>query len=155
MYIISPHSLRSREVQETDLIRLKKEVPQMINLLNNPESGHLHGYALAHSQVCNADPLRFFVTETGVVVCNPRITRHTNQIISRKEGCLSFPYEPVIMVGRYNKCEVEYYEFIDGGLRGPIVSNFSGLDAEIFQHEISHMNGHYIYEDGACAEQVL
>ena len=48
---------------------------------------------------------------------------------------------------RSNKCEVEY-EVLNPITRIATkqVENMSGLQAQIFQHEIDHMDGHCIYD---------
>ena len=101
------------------------------------------GLAVAHPQITDNDPLRFFVMKTGEIIVNPVITRHTRHTVDSKEGCLTFPDEHDVIVQRYNKCEVEYEDINNLGEK--IKESLSGIKSKIFQHEIDHFDCKYIY----------
>lgn len=68
---------------------------------------------------------------------NPRITTTSdNDVISDKEGCLSFPdFFPKIK--RYNHVCVRYCN--ESG--DEIIDSFEGFTSRIIQHEIDHLDG--------------
>lgn len=143
--IITPHCKKSREVIEKDLNRVRKAIDGMVKLCNTPIGMFQGGYAVAHCQVEKKDPLKFFVTNRGEVIINPVITRHTNQIIKKKEGCLSYADKGMIEVDRYNKCEVDYTTLDE--FPKIIKGKIDGINSQIFQHEIQHFDGDYIFKD--------
>jgi len=139
--IINPHHTPSREVTEKDYKRVAKAAPQMVELCRTT------GYALAHAQVEDKDPLRFFVTNEGEIVMNPKITRHLKTSDQFLEGCLSFPGVPHTVVERYRKCEVSGLSLNADTLEAePFNSSLSGIEARVYQHEIDHMDGKNIYD---------
>lgn len=83
--------------------------------------------------------LRMFVMgtrEQQVACINPRITDKDGDPIKMREGCLSYP-GLFLNIPRYNKIEVSYFDE-----NGQEVSVWlDGLPAQVFQHELDHMNG--------------
>lgn len=83
--------------------------------------------------------LRMFVMgtrEQQVACINPRITDKADDPIKMREGCLSYP-GLFLNVPRYQKIEVTYHNE-----RGEEVTHWlEGLPAQVFQHELDHMNG--------------
>lgn len=151
MKIIKPHNILSREAIEADIPRIKKDAEKMANILANKKGElgiHPAGYALAHSQVEENDPLRFFVSSDGVVVINPKIISHTNFEQPHKEGCLTYNWDGCyhVNVPRWNKITVELRVLRDKGWSEVVTETFNGLQSKIFQHEIDHFNGNYIYD---------
>ncbi len=142
-----PHALVSREVlskEDGERVRNTKEAMQ--HLCYRTWGFHKGAYAIAHSQVDDKDPLRFFVTARGDVIVNPVIDRHTKVPVTREEGCMTFPYYKRQKVQRYNKVEVTFYRYTGGeDLQGPFTESLSGIDAQVIQHEIDHMDGKYLY----------
>lgn len=164
MKIVTPHKRISRDVVLAgDVERVLADADEMVKLMNPREQfvGRYNNfYAMAHPQVTETDPLRFFVLNPSneqfkewqsVVIINPVILRHTQATVERKEGCMSYANVAPIMVARYNKCEVEFSElrFTDDKqpyISGRVKRNLSGIQAEVFQHEIDHLNGRSIYD---------
>lgn len=68
---------------------------------------------------------------------NPRITTTSNDdILSDKEGCLSFPnFFPKIK--RYNHVCVRYFN--ESGEE--LIDSFEGFSSRVIQHEIDHLDG--------------
>ena len=56
--------------------------------------------------------------------------------LRREEGCLTWPGKKVI-ANRFTAIKVEYYD-LDGK---KYEKTFNNLYAQIFQHEINHING--------------
>jgi len=160
---VHPHLKPGRWISgKADLERVLKEAHEMILLCNVPRGRQAGGaHAIAHTQVCNTDPLRFFVLQNGMVVINPIIVNHTNYSVFKKEGCMSFPDDPMKeMVSRYHKVVAMFQSFAkkDDGtvvLTKPMTEHLTGMMAEIFQHECQHCNGHYIYDVDHGPEQCL
>ena len=72
-----------------------------------------------------------------------------------REGCLSFPFRPMIKVKRYNEIVVSYDIIsVKNDLLGkpqlaigPVKDHpLSGLAARVFQHEFEHLNGKSIFD---------
>ncbi len=151
MEIVKPHRTVSREVTAADLERVRKDASEMSKLLSNPKGIGIYpkgGFALAHCQVESKDPLRFFVSREGIVYVNPEIIRHTQHATPREEGCLtySFPGCIPILVPRWHKIVVRYQVLSSYGFSQFAEEDMKGLQAQIFQHELDHFNGVYIYE---------
>jgi peptide deformylase len=54
---------------------------------------------------------------------------------------------PPTRVKRFNKIEVKLQLLTKDGKIGPAISrSFSGVDAQVYQHEIDHARGKYLYE---------
>lgn len=161
MEIIIPHNKVSRLVTEADMQKVFEASEEIMPLLNKPAGLHRRYFAIAHAQVEKDDPLRFFVLNSMTiefgswpfnVIINPVIIRHTEHTVNSIEGCASFPLLPAITVQRWNKIEVEFSTMmIKGDTKEPVLSKRMTRPcrsnvAKIFQHEIDHLDGKYIYE---------
>ncbi len=71
-----------------------------------------------------------------ILVVNPMITKYYGTPIAFFEGCLSWPKKRVL-ADRYYKIDVSYYN-IDGEFKE---DTLSGLEAQVWQHEIDHLEG--------------
>lgn len=161
--LVTPHKLKSKPVEKEDLEKIF-DLSEGMCLFFHKKIGYYSGhYAIAHPQVDNEKPLRFFVLNTQAeamkefaergesVIINPVILRHSNYTIKKKEGCMSFANMPMKEVDRWQKCEVDYNVLGFDDNKNPIMSKrvkrqLTGLQAEIFQHEIDHLDAKYIYE---------
>lgn len=152
---VPPHKVKSRWVTSADLEYILKEGDVMMNLCVVPHGMYGNAEAIAHSQIEDKHPLRFFVTRGGMVFINPVIVSHTEHPVFKDEGCMSFPSEPIkTMIKRFNKITVRYQMLVKGEDGKPEISSpkeitYKGKIAEIFQHECAHLNGHYIYDEDA------
>lgn len=147
-YYVAPHKKKSREIKVKDLPVVVRDANILLNLCFTPIGIYGSGEAVAHSQINDKDPLRFFVTKSRELIINPVITRHTAVKVDFEEGCLSFPNEPKIMVPRWNKIEAEFYVLdteSETGISDKKTVALSGLMAKVFQHEVDHLDGIYIY----------
>ena len=142
-----PHAKVSRPVQtKKDEEVIDATWESMQKLCHLTWGLHRGAYAIAHSQVDDQDPLRFFVTMRGDIIVNPEIIRKTKIPVAKTEGCMTFPEKASTMVMRSHKCEVEFYKYVPGtGMQGPFTEAVSGVNAQVMQHEIGHMNGEYIF----------
>ena len=167
MIIIYPHDRRSKAVTADDLPRVKIDIEGMFDLSQELIDAHVMRdlYALAHPQV-TTDPLRFFILNFysnrmkesyydlfPPVIINPEIVRHTNVAVLKKEGCATFPTEPMAPIERYTKMVVRFESPFNAKTKTEDWSNLmhyenitvNGLMAQIFQHEIDHLNGKWIH----------
>lgn len=156
-----PHNKKSRFVTSADLPRVLADGKDLVALCALPRGRYNGIMALAHSQIDDIDPLRFFVLPKGRVVINPVITAHSTTIIFKDEACMSFPYNDTLRnVNRFNRITVTYQtltnspENPDPILSKPITEELKGGAAHVFQHEVSHLNGWNIYDEGFVAESV-
>ena len=76
-------------------------------------------------------------SETFQMACiNPKIINLLGEVRKKREGCLSFP-GLYLNIPRYESVEVEYYT--ESGEKK--AHTFDGLTAQLFQHEMEHMDG--------------
>lgn len=151
---VRPHRKVSREITAFDMERVKTEADIMFALCNTPIGRHTSAIAIAHPQIDYKDPLRFFVTFDRRVVINPKITRHTAVPVQNMEGCMTFNTFVQIPVSRWRKMEVEFqYIMEDGSLSAVVTSEVDNVDAFMFQHEIDHLDGKYVYDERLTKEE--
>lgn len=145
--LVPPHNGKSREVGEAELTRVVKDAHILFQLCYTKIGVFNGGKAIAHSQITTEDPLRFFVTKDEEIIINPVVIKHTRHTVDSSEGCLTFPSLPPCIIQRWNKCEVEYNILTkDLKLSKRVAENLSGLRAKVFQHEIDHFDGLYVYK---------
>lgn len=163
-YVKNLTTERSREVTEADVERVLKDSYDIYLLCYVPRGVHANGaHAIAHCQVTDDDPLRFFVSREGAIFINPEIVKHTKKLDMKPEGCMSFADKSPKPVERFYKCEVKYQMINDEALeevngRMKLRNDFDGelfvthelqvkgIQAQVFQHECDHMEGKHIYE---------
>lgn len=140
--ILPPHKKISVPVNEYSEIEDDCEKMKIMLEKNNFSNGR-KGFAIAHCQV-SYEPFRFFVTLPDVyeeqVIINPKILKKEDKF-SARECCLSFPYRGEKKVSRFNSIVAKYLDFE----MKEHEDNFTGLIAQIFQHEIEHFSGLNIY----------
>lgn len=158
-HYVEPHRKKAREVTEKDLLKVLEDGHILFNLCYTQRNKYSGAFAVAHSQINNKDPLRFFVTKEEEIIINPVVTWHTKVPIINEEGCTSYPdKDPYSFVKRFNKCGVEYYTIEQDKEKStddkPVFKlsekkeeEINGRRSKVFQHEIDHMDGVYIYDD--------
>ena len=95
-----------------------------------------NGEGLAANQI--GLPYRAFAIRANpVIVCfNPLIVDLATSVSTKEEGCLTFP-GIFTNVTRYDGIKVRYAE-----PNGQIVTKkFMGMTAQVYQHELDHLNG--------------
>jgi hypothetical protein len=103
------HNKKSRWVGAVDIPRVLSDGKDLVAMCNLPRGKYSGIAALAHSQIDDKDPLRFFVLPNGMVIINPVIMTHTKAPITKAEGCMSFPDNEIKKdVTRFNKITVNY-----------------------------------------------
>ncbi|MFA6325319.1 MAG: hypothetical protein WCX46_03800, partial [Candidatus Paceibacterota bacterium] len=55
---VNPHKLNSRDVLESDLLRVAEESKVLFNLCSLPYGNHMSAEAMAHPQIDDKDPLK-------------------------------------------------------------------------------------------------
>lgn len=150
--MVKPHSKISREVLESDIERVVKEANVLYNLCFIPDGLSNGARAMAHSQIEDKDPLRFFVTAKRDIIINPVITRHTKTTVDSLEGCRSMADRPPIIVQRWHKIETEFQTLIIDPdnkdkfkFSSVLKEELSGLEAKVWAHELNHLNAIYIF----------
>lgn len=136
--VIKPHDKKSREVTDTDIDRVIEDAQKMFKLCVN---GCI---ALAHSQIEDKDPLRFFVTPDKIFI-NPVITRSTKAFVKSEEGCRTFSGKEPVQIDRHYRIEFEFQVIDMHRLSEIQKAKVKGLSAFVVQHEIDHMDAKYIY----------
>lgn len=98
---------------------------------------------------------RMFVMGAGdfeTVCINPRIVDLSEDavLVRKREGCLSYP-GLFLYVPRYENVQVEYTDE-----SGQVINTWlSGITAQVYQHELDHMNGIvYTEKVGPLAKQM-
>jgi peptide deformylase len=140
---------------------LLKDANDMVIICQIPIGLASGGKALAHTQINDKDPLNFFVLAGGMAIINPEVVNHTEALVERDEGCLTHPFKPSKTMKRYNKVTVKFRTLCGPGPGGlPELTdikedNLNGEIANIFEHEIAHLNGHCIYDEGAKPSDCL
>jgi peptide deformylase len=118
----------------------KVEIEDHIQDLHDTLEDNSHGVALASNQI-RPDGWRIFVVRDGrdlpTVMFNPSwVVLDDDLIMPVQEGCLSIP-ELMLYAPRHQTIRVMWQDR-SGKTWGKIVS---GLDAQIVQHEVEHLNG--------------
>jgi peptide deformylase len=145
-HYVKPHKKISKNVRERDLSIVMRDAHIMYNLCYTQHGLYAGALAIAHPQINDKHPLRFFVTHERKIIINPVMVNHTRHPVERMEGCLSFPDRRMTLVKRYHKCEFEYQTIGDNGdLTDTIHADLSGTLAAIYQHELNHLDGVYIF----------
>lgn len=144
---VKPHRKVSRDVTPDDVKRVAEEAHVMYNLCFCAWGMYRSGFAVAHPQIDDKDPLRFFVTAKKEIIINPVITNHTKVPVKSLEGCLTMPLIPQVSVSRFNKCVVGFNTLTkDGSLSERLHKELSGQESRVWQHEIDHFDAIYIFD---------
>jgi peptide deformylase len=108
-------------------------------------AGHRNAVGLAANQ-CSLDDERFMQNvfalrnlkeNTWKLIINPKIDKYFGMIEPKLEGCLTWVGKS-ILADRYRAINVSYDD-IDGNHHINVL--LKGFEAQIFQHEINHLNG--------------
>lgn len=169
LHIITPPHLRvAREVE--DPLAVLPEALDILRGIRNkafsfPGSPYQECYAIAQPQVSDR-PLRYFVLNDGerfqevvkqyggLVIVNPHLEhKDKTSRLMWKDGCMSYPFRPVVKVKRYTEIDVSYDIITD--VEGKLLTkpkvekirnkHLSGEAALVFLHELEHLNGKSIY----------
>lgn len=127
-----------------DPTQLRSLAFEMFGLMKNND-----GVGLSANQV--GRDVRMFVMRgfkgwgfrDAIVAINPSITGVGGGKKKAIEGCLSYPRK-IALVERHNEIEVEYTD-LDGDKMRVMMTD---MYARIFQHELSHLNGLTMFDDG-------
>jgi peptide deformylase len=112
---------------------MQPEIQKFIRQMRKTQAAY-NGLGLSANQV--GIGFRMFVIGDGIVCFNPKIVATHGEPIRKAEGCLSFP-GLYLNVPRYGSIDVEYFDE-NANL---VSTNFDGLTAQVYQHELDHMNG--------------
>lgn len=147
---VEPHWKVSREVTDKDMEKVMEDAEKMYKLCTIKRGLYPSLLAIAHPQIDDKDPMRFFVTCNGDVVINPVIIRHTNNSQKNIEGCATFPMDMPVEKSRWYKITAEHYipDISEDVVKiGPkVIAKLKGIEARFFLHELDHLNGKNIYD---------
>jgi peptide deformylase len=128
------HSKLSQVMPEFHITQIMQpEIQKFIRQMRKTQAAY-NGLGLSANQV--GIGFRMFVIGDGIVCFNPKIVATHGETIRKAEGCLSFP-GLYLNVPRYGSIDVEYYDE-NANL---VSTHFDGLTAQVYQHELDHMNG--------------
>ncbi len=146
-FYVKPHKKVSVPVTDKHIKILRQDAENMVHMCQTPHGMYPSAFAIAHPQINDKKPLRFFVTHAGEIIINPVIIKHTEYMVDSREGCMSFSDWPMVTVKRWHKIEVEYQTLdLADKLTEKRVKKLSGRDAYIYSHEIDHMDAKYIFD---------
>ena len=129
----------SAEIQDVSDKKFEELIPQMIEAMHRED-----GVGLAAPQVGVNVRLITIYTKKGDLVCfNPKIVKKSLFKSLLHEGCLSVPGK-YGQIKRHRSVRVQFTD-PEGALR---MLETHGLLAQIFQHEVDHLNG-TLYVDKA------
>jgi peptide deformylase len=80
--------------------------------------------------------LKDLKTKEWSLILNPIITEYIGMKELKEEGCLTWPHK-IIVAERYRAVRVSYFNMRKEKCEG----FFKGFEAQIWQHEINHLNG--------------
>lgn len=161
---VEPHNKKARWVTEADIPRVIEDATLMSEMCLVGRGDYVIADAIAHTQINDEDPLRFFVvhdhsTNESHIIVNPVIFDGGGDVLIAEEGCMSFPDEPMKNVGRWANIRIRYQTIgnsVSPETGEPVGEPFltettrqniySGK-ARLFQHEVQHLNGHNIYDE--------
>lgn len=146
---VFPHKKVSRPIVNEDYDFVMEEVKTCNAACYVKRGKYPSGFAVAHPQINDKDPVRMFVFANGIYIINPKVIRYSKTIHLNKEGCLSHPEKDMIDVFRYHKLTLDYDIFNPEKklVKASYPIEATGRDARIIQHEIDHLNGITIYDD--------
>ena len=144
---VAPHTKVSRDVTQDDVGRVITEAEIMHQLCFTPRGIYPSAVAIAHPQIDDQDPLRFFVTLAGEIIINPVISSTTKTTVDNVEGCMSYPDNKMKKVQRFNVLELSYQTVMKNGeLSEVLQKSCSGKLAKIIQHETDHLDAKYVFD---------
>ena len=150
------HTKLSRTVTSEDIPRVVKEAMILGELCHTANGIYGGANAVAHPQIDDQDPLRFFVSSSGEIIINPVIIRHTKVPVDSVEACTSFPTKEPKTVQRFHKIGVRFKQLTLEKELSPLrEEDFSGPEAKAMQHEIEHCQGHCIFDENHNPEWCL
>lgn len=136
------HPKLAEKLEEFDLFQITRpEIQKFIKQLKLTMLTY-GGLGLSANQ-CGVR-FRMFVMGSNdfqMVCINPEIVETIGEPVKMREGCLSYP-GLYLNVPRYNKIVVEHFDHL-GEYN---TTTLEGISAQVYQHELDHMNG-VVYTD--------
>jgi len=117
---------------------------ELLEFLNFAKS-QTNAVGLAANQ-CSLDGERFMlpvfairnmVTKNWSLIIDPHITEYSGIKEIKGEGCLTWKHMTIV-AERHRKIKVDYFDFLGNHHQGEIIK---GFEAQIWQHEVNHLNG--------------
>ena len=155
MQIILPHKNISKKVESWG--EIKGAVKGIKELMKKKDfvGKWKDAFSIHHSQV-SEDPYNFFIPHANLVkeksfrsdvIINPVILEASKKDLQYcREACMSYAQEKTKKLKRYCKIRVRYQIKRWYGFQ-TVEEEVEKLVAQIFQHEIDHSKGIYIYDN--------
>ncbi|QFR39765.1 peptide deformylase [Candidatus Gracilibacteria bacterium 28_42_T64] len=131
----------SDQVKQSEIKKIEKLGNQMIKYVKNPDN---NGVGLAAPQV--GVNKRLIVVSLlkdrddedfkTIMMINPEILTHSDNMDKEEEGCLSIPG----MKGNVERYHTIKLKYLDGKGKDRVLL-LEGVSSRIVQHEIDHING--------------
>lgn len=146
-----PDPILMEIAKEVDIDSIKTEefqqiIDEMFKLMKETD-----GVGLAAPQIGQSE--RFFtvlINKEQFVFINPAITPTSNQVISEREGCLSFPG----ITGAVSRPESCTIKALDRNGNETIIEA-SGLLARVAQHENDHLDGKLFINNFSTVDRAM
>jgi len=164
---VTPHQKPARRAKDADLSRILEDAALMHEMCMVGRGEYTNAYAIAHTQINDTDPLRFFVTIKGEIYVNPVIVGKSHELVTIKEGCMSYPEEPMKATMRFKTATMKYRTVAhkvnpetgesigEYSLTKETTTTFTDVMSNVVQHECQHLNGWSIYNEGSNATRAL
>jgi peptide deformylase len=123
--------LTTNRDQLHEFLNFATQQPTAVGLAANQVS--LNGTRFMHRVIA----IKNLQTAQWRLIIDPEITERIGMLETKIEGCLTYPNKDII-AKRYRAVKVSYYNSM-----GLFVENqfYKGFEAQIWQHEINHLNG--------------
>lgn len=145
---VDSHRVLSKEVAPVDMPRVRRDAARMRELISKYENC----IAIAHPQIENERPLRFYVDRERGLIINPIIISRGRELIDSTEGCMTYPDREHTYRKRHRIVTVQYQPLGPIGELLPVKTiTLKGFPAIVAQHEIDHLDAIYCYDDSVLA----
>lgn len=145
-----------RPVTDEDVPRILEAGQEMIDLCFMPYGKYLGSLIITHTQIEDKDPLNFFVVNSGEVIVNPKVVKHTEKPVDKMISSNVKPFADPKEVPVYNKIEIEYQSIsTEKKLTKVKTQSLSGNGSAYTQVAIAMLKGKHIHMDDYSPEWAL
>lgn len=127
---------RSKNVRKEEVVSLKSVVEDLHDTLIAYRKRYGAGRAIAAPQIGIQKRLIYMDIKNPVVLINPVLEYHDDEMMKVLDDCMSFP-GLYVYVMRHRRCTIKYYD-MDWK---KCVVELDGELSELLQHEYNHLEG--------------
>ena len=124
------------QVRDFSDVALRQTIEDLHDTLADFRALHSFGRGIAAPQIGVAKRIVFINIDRQVAMINPKIFKHSREVMTLWDDCFSFP-DLLVKVKRHVKIAVHYHD--TSGQHQQLEAE-GGL-SELLQHEIDHVNG--------------